>query len=234
MGNWRPLRFMSRLVDLEQHGAVTPQPRSGSRPTLLRLAPEPSDEELVAAVRAGDRQAADWLVLRHAPRVTRVLARILGGDPDLVDHAQEVLFRALRELGQLREAGAFRGWVAALAVTEARRVLRKRARWRWLFGEPVEVELVDEGDEAGREAMSAVYDVLARLREDERTAFALRYLEGMELTEVAAAMGISLATAKRRLQSGRRRFAVLAKSQPALVPWLGESRLGAEEEEEEP
>lgn len=225
---------MSRLGELEQRWGVAPepQPRSGSRPTLLRLAPEPSDEELVAAVRAGDRQAADWLVLRHAPRVTRVLARILGGDPDLVDHAQEVLFRALRELDQLREPGAFRGWVAALAVTEARRVLRKRARWRWLFGDPVEIELVDESDdEEGREALRAVYDVLARLREDERTAFALRYLEGMELTEVAAAMGISLATTKRRLQAARHRFELMAKSQPALAPWVGATRGAGKDEE---
>lgn len=34
-------------------------------------------------------------ILRHAPRVTRVLSRILGGDAEVVDQAQEVMLRAL-------------------------------------------------------------------------------------------------------------------------------------------
>lgn len=207
-----------------------PQEKAANTGALLRLAPEPTDEELVRSALAGDRKAADWLVIRHAPWVTRVLARILGGDADLVDHAQEVMLRCLRELGQLRDPQAFRAWATALAVTQARRALRKRARWRWLFGDPVEVELVDDVDHDGRDALGAVYDVLAKLSEEERTLFALRYLEGMELVEIATSMGCSLATVKRRLQASQRRFGLFAKSQPALVPWLAASRYSEEEE----
>jgi RNA polymerase sigma-70 factor (ECF subfamily) len=200
-----------------------------ARGALLRLAPEPTDAELVAAVAAGDRQAADWLIMRHAPRVTRVLARVLGGDPDLVDHAQEVLLRCVREIGTLRDPSAFRAWCTALAVMQARGVLRKRARWRWLFADRAEVDIPDDIDQDGREALHAVYDVLGRLSEEERTVFALRYLEGMELSELASAMGCSLATVKRKLEVSQRRFVVFAKREPALARWLASGRFAEEE-----
>lgn len=174
--------------------------------------------------RAGDRQAADWLCRRHAAYVTRILARILGSDPELVDHAQEVLLRCVDELATLRDPRAFRAWAAALAVTRAKGVLRKRARWRWLFGERVEVDLVDERDSAGNEAMHAVYEILGKLGVEERTLFALRYLEGMELTEVAEASGLSLATVKRRLADAHKRFGLFAAAQPSLAFWITGSR----------
>jgi RNA polymerase sigma-70 factor (ECF subfamily) len=205
--------------------------RSGG--VLLRLAPELTDEQLVRAAVAGDRKAEEALILRHAPRVTRVLSRILGSDPEVVDQAQEVMLRALRDLPTLREPRAFRSWLTTLAVMRARRVLRRRARWRWLLGERVpieEQELADDRDEAGRAALVAVYEVLSKLGEEERTAFALRFLEGMELTEVAASMGLSLATVKRRLADASKRFGLLSKHQPALVPWLASSRFSQPED----
>ncbi len=208
-------------------GSAQRAPQEGK--AVLRLVPQPSDAELVLAARAGDAQAEGQLARRHAPRVTRVLARILGYDGELADHAQEVMLRAFRDLSELREPAAFGGWVVALAVTQARRVLRKRKRFRWLFGERVEVELVDEVDSAGREALRAVYCVLGQLAEEERTVFALRYLEGMELGEAAAAMGYSLATLKRRLRDADQRFVLFARKQPALATWVARGRHDREE-----
>lgn len=206
---------------------VTAFNRDRAGGVLLRLTPELTDEQLVAAALAGDRKAEEALIVRHAPRVTRVLMRILGGDPEVVDQAQEVLLRAMQDLPTLRDPRAFRSWLTTLAVMRARRVLQRRARWRWLFGERVQVEELDlpeEHDESGRAALVAVYEVLNKLSEEERTAFALRYLEGMELTEVAESMSVSLATVKRRISEANKRFTSLAKSQPALIPWLAESR----------
>ena len=71
--------------------------------------------------------------------------------------------------------------------------------------------------------MSAVYRVLGLLPTDERIAFALRVLDGMELTSVASACGVSLATVKRRLKSAQRRFVELSRREPVLVDWLARS-----------
>jgi RNA polymerase sigma-70 factor, ECF subfamily len=69
-----------------------------------------------------------------------------------------------------------------------------------------------------------VYRVLDALDTDQRIAFALRFVAGMELTEVAASCGVSLATIKRRLSRAQINFAALAKREPALAEWL---KLGA-------
>jgi RNA polymerase sigma-70 factor (ECF subfamily) len=71
------------------------------------------------------------------------------------------------------------------------------------------------------EALRAAYRVLSSLQVDERIAFALRFVEGMDLTEVAAACGVSLATTKRRLARAEARFALLADREPSLAEWLG-------------
>jgi RNA polymerase sigma-70 factor (ECF subfamily) len=72
------------------------------------------------------------------------------------------------------------------------------------------------------EALGAVYRVLAQLPVDERIAFALRHVDGMQLTDVAASTRVSLATAKRRISRAQGRFVGLAQAEPSLSCWLGE------------
>jgi RNA polymerase sigma-70 factor (ECF subfamily) len=67
-----------------------------------------------------------------------------------------------------------------------------------------------------------VYAVLNRMPADDRIAFALRYIDGMELTEVAAACSVSLATVKRRLRRSEARFLKAARSHTLLEKWVEE------------
>jgi RNA polymerase sigma-70 factor (ECF subfamily) len=104
--------------------------------------------------------------------------------------------------------------------------LRSRSRRRWLvFVHPASVDLrrAAVADDPDREALRATYRVLDRLTAEDRTVFALRFLEGLELTQLADACDCSLATVKRRLQRARRRFEAGARREPALVPWLSAS-----------
>jgi hypothetical protein len=50
--------------------------------------------------------------------------------------------------------------------------------------------------------------------------FALRYIDQMELTQMAEACGASLASIKRRLARAESRFSALARRFPALAPYL--------------
>jgi RNA polymerase sigma-70 factor (ECF subfamily) len=83
----------------------------------------------------------------------------------------------------------------------------------------------DEGDtrEAcsaspeAREAVASFYRLVGRLHEHERSAFILRQLEGMSLQEVADATGVSLSTARRRIERAEQRFEELLPSFPALL-----------------
>jgi RNA polymerase sigma-70 factor (ECF subfamily) len=72
------------------------------------------------------------------------------------------------------------------------------------------------------DAVRATYAVLVMLTPDERIPFALRYIEEMDLGEVAAACRISLATAKRRIARARKRFVTIARTMPELSSWVQE------------
>jgi RNA polymerase sigma-70 factor (ECF subfamily) len=79
-----------------------------------------------------------------------------------------------------------------------------------------------------RDALRATYAALDALPADERVAFALRFIDGMELTEVAAACETSLATIKRRLARAEDRFEAEARKHPALEAWIdGGTRWGS-------
>jgi RNA polymerase sigma-70 factor (ECF subfamily) len=181
---------------------------------------------LVEAAQRGDRGAMTALVERHATHVTRLLARILGPDKELADHAQDVLHMAVRDLHTLRDPAAFGPWLSTLTVYAARGIIKKRQRFRWFFrsAEPSDPEPASADPTAGRAALRAVYHVLDKMTVEERTVFALRFLEGMELTEVAAACDVSLATVKRRLRTAEDAFGAAARELPALAPWLKGSR----------
>ncbi len=64
--------------------------------------------------------------------------------------------------------------------------------------------------------MRATYRVLDTLPDDERMAFSLRFISEMQLTEVAEACRVSLATVKRRLARAEKRFVEAAKEHPSL------------------
>jgi RNA polymerase sigma-70 factor (ECF subfamily) len=166
--------------------------------------------EVVRRAQAGDAVALRDLYRRHAEWVRRLLARVLGVSGEVDDVLQETFLRTFRDLGALREPAAFPGFLRAIAVSAARRSLRTRARKRWLqLFAPDDVPECWSGpaDDPAWETVRATYRILRAFPVDERLAFTLRHLHGMQLAEVALAMGVSLATCKRRLDTANERFA---------------------------
>jgi RNA polymerase sigma-70 factor, ECF subfamily len=196
---------------------------SASRASVIRLPLGESDGALVAAIRAGERAGGAALYDRHHTYVRRVLMRVIGPDGSLEDLVQDVFVAAIEAIDRLEDPNALRSWLAGISVNLARVELRRRSRGAWLRFLPgyvvPEVAAVTSSPELD-EAVRAAYHVMQRLHVDERIAFALRFIEGMELTEVASLCATSLATIKRRLASARKKFESMAGTYPELSPWL--------------
>jgi RNA polymerase sigma-70 factor (ECF subfamily) len=188
-----------------------------------------TDAALVAALRAGRNDAGKALFKRYGKDVERVLFRVLGPDVELADLLHDVFVAALTSIHQVRDPNALRGWLTGIAVRKARKCIVKRQRWRIIqFFAPTDMP---EGEARVvsaeiSEALRCTYEVLARLPADERLAFALRHIEGMELTVVATACEVSLATIKRRLARAQRTFVSIASEHAALAEWLERGELG--------
>jgi RNA polymerase sigma-70 factor (ECF subfamily) len=182
--------------------------------------------ELIRGVKAREPRALAALHDRFAQPVLRILRRILGPDLELEDLHHDVFVRALRSLGELRDPAALPGWLCAIAVHTAHAAIERRVRRRrWTFlarqealPEPAPFDPHATFD--AREALRSTYALLDRLPAEERVVFALRFIDGMELSEVARVCRVSLATTKRRLARAEERFRALARRAPALATYL--------------
>jgi len=183
---------------------------------------ERDDASLLAALRRGDRGARAVFFKRFGSFVERMLLRCLGADVDLPDLVQEVFLGLFAGAHRLHgDAGALKSWVAQTAVFTARKHIRRRKARRWLLLDSnADAELPSVADADSRDAARRALHILERLPTDERIPFALVAIEGMELTEVATACDVSLATVKRRLSKARQRFALLALRDPILKHWV--------------
>jgi RNA polymerase sigma-70 factor (ECF subfamily) len=191
----------------------------GSGPGTASSNPLPDNAALVAALIRGEPGAWTELVDRFGPDVERLVAGALGVDADLADIVQDVFVRVIERIHQLRDPGALKGWIASVAVFAARGHIRKRRRWRWIrFLAPADIPDVPAttASPENHALVHSTYKLLDTLPDNERMAFSLRFVAEMELTEVAAACGVSLATIKRRLARAEIHFVEGARRDPAL------------------
>jgi RNA polymerase sigma-70 factor (ECF subfamily) len=199
--------------------------RADEAPTsrVARLKAPDSDIAIVKALRARHSAGAAGLFDRYHAHVRRVLLHVLGPDPELSDLVQEVFVTAIDSIEKLDEPGSLRGWLGGIAVFTARARMRRRTRWRIIELRPSEdlpeVEHVSAPPEVD-EALRATYRVLDKMPTEERITFALRFIDGMELTDVAGATSVSLSTVKRTLVKAQHRFQKLAEREPAIGEWL--------------
>jgi RNA polymerase sigma-70 factor, ECF subfamily len=194
---------------------VAERPNGGRPPGERPL----DDVALVEALRRGEPSARAALVERFESHVERMVTGALGLDPDLPDIIQEVFLRVLERVHQLKDPAALSSWVTSLAVFTARGHIRRRRRWRWIrFSAPQDLPEVPAGglSPEAMATMRALYRLLDALSSEERLAFTLRFMSELELTEVAHACGVSLATIKRRLARAEARIREAAAGDPLL------------------
>jgi RNA polymerase sigma-70 factor (ECF subfamily) len=194
---------------------------------VVRHLPVPDgDDALVSALRAGRLGAAEALFHRYVDHVRRVVIRVMSVDGEIEDVIHDVFLDALRSIHKLKEPQALKMWLTSIALFKARRLLRQRRRRSWLrLAAPDELDRLGPMEGGGSEvaeAMRCTYLVLGELPADERIAFALRFIEGMELVELAEACRTSVATVRRRLQRAEERFLRKARKYPVLNARIAE------------
>lgn len=184
---------------------------------------ERSDAELVASFLRNEPGAPAEVWDRFYPLVRRILSRAVGPGQDVDDLVQEVFLRLYRKLPTLRDPGSLKSFVLSITTRVIQGELRVRwvRRWLGLFDDgELPDRAGDDTDLEAREALDRFYRILDRLSPKHRAAFVLRYVEGLELADVAAALDVSLATIKRWLPRISKRVFSQAQRDPLLASYI--------------
>jgi RNA polymerase sigma factor (sigma-70 family) len=175
-------------------------------------------------LQALDREAWKALYLQNRRLVRGVLAARVGFGPELEDLLQQVFATAATLVRDGRvslrgDAAGLRSWLVAVAIRLGFAEHRRRR------AAPCEEVENAEGaqahtDPVARQTLRRARSLWQRLPERLQVPWLLRRLEHMTIDEIAAALSISAATAKRRITEADGRFEAMAKRDPVVRDYL--------------
>jgi RNA polymerase sigma-70 factor (ECF subfamily) len=146
----------------------------------------------------GDEAAFARLVTEHHATMTRVAYAVAGDAEVAADAVQSAWSIAWRRLSSLREPDQVRSWLIAIAANESRQLIRRQRRRT-----VVELSTADPGrhepDPGDRIEVVDLARALQHLSPDDRTLLALRFVAGMDSSEISAQLGMSASGVRSRL-----------------------------------
>jgi RNA polymerase sigma-70 factor (ECF subfamily) len=151
-----------------------------------------------SAAEAGTALAVD-LFARYHGEIYGYLCSMVREPAWAEDLAQETFLRALRARRQLLEVQNHRAWLYQVATNAALNALKRRRRFAWLpwragDGEPTAPDVAEQVAQQG-----ALGAALASLPPGYRAPLLLYAQYGLTPAEVADALGLSVAAARKRI-----------------------------------
>jgi len=160
---------------------------------------------------ASEVEDFDALVRQHRPRVFRYILASLRDRDAAENLTQDCFVRAYQARAKFRGDSSIGTWLMSIAVNLVRdHATNSRLRF-WRRAQHASIDASEAGkwlpDRAAspetaalaRLQVAAVWKAAAKLSERQRTVFLLRFVEDMDLLEIAAATGIKEGTVKTHL-----------------------------------
>ena len=169
--------------------------------------------DAMALTTADDAAAREFalVVERHRPQIFRFLLASTR-DVDLAETlTQECFLKAHRNWASFRGESSAMTWLMRIAINLQKDHWRNRRMQFWRQTRTNAVDLDEASDwlpsgESGpeqrllaHEQVGKVWQAVEKLSERQRTVFLLRFVEGMELSEIARTAGLSEGTVKAHL-----------------------------------
>jgi len=197
---------------------------------MVAPAPMETDEDVVAAVRAGDGAAYRLLVERYQDRIYHLIYGMIRHREDARELTQEAFVKAFRSLDGFREDARFSTWLYRIASNLAVDFCRRRGKGP-VLGVEEDVGQRDVGPSASATTFGqtpskalerqqlhvAILAALDALPEEHRQVVLLRELEGLSYREIAEITGVAEGTVMSRLFYARKKLqAMLAEHRPGI------------------
>lgn len=155
----------------------------------------PSAEGLVAAAAGGDVRAFATLVARYHPRALRFAVNLGLGREDAEEAVQDAFVRVHRALPRFEPGARFEPWFFRILANQCRSTGGRGTWWRrHATADDAALATVPTRDPDPWETDAAalrdrVNRALAGLPRDQREAFLLRHVEGLEYDEMMQVTG---------------------------------------------
>jgi RNA polymerase sigma factor (sigma-70 family) len=165
----------------------------------------PNIQELtVVKAGQGDRSAQAELYRYYGKAMYNICIRMTGNAADAQDILQEAFMEAYRQLGKLKQPGAFGGWLRRITINRCIRFSRDHVRWGGLEEEGMVLVLEEEPAWWLSVPPEVVQEEIKGLPGGCREVFVLFVLEDFGHKEIARDMGISESTSKSQYQRARK------------------------------
>jgi RNA polymerase sigma-70 factor, ECF subfamily len=181
------------------------------QPVDVRL---PSDEELMARMKAQDTKALDLLYTRYSRLVFGIAIRTLHDKSEAEEAVQEAFFSLYQKAAQFDPAkGSAKAWVVQIAFSRARD--RRAHLLRRGFYSGTDIETVDdtlqgESDierEVGlRIDFSRLLSAFEALTQVQRNTLELFYFQGLELREISERLNEPIGNVRHHFYRGLERL----------------------------
>ncbi|MCB9232714.1 MAG: RNA polymerase sigma factor [Bacteroidia bacterium] len=161
------------------------------------------EELLISKLKAGDQATFRAFFLEYQTMVYNVCLGFVPKVEDAEDLTQEVFFEVFRSIANFKGDAKLSTWLYRIAVTKSLELLRSRKRKK-RSGFLVSISPGEDlglGDESeinhpgmkmeNKEKAAALFQALAELPDNQRTAFTLSQIEGLSYTEVCETMDLS-------------------------------------------
>jgi RNA polymerase sigma-70 factor (ECF subfamily) len=184
---------------------------------------EPTDEQLLADYRTGDKSAFARLVNRYQRELYHFLVRFLGNRASAEDVFQETFLQVHQSAEQFDPQRRFRPWLFTIAANKARDLIRSQARRPT---NPLQASISPGEEESGefidlmqsttdlpsdpmerQELQELVHNTVTSMPEHLREILLLSYFHQFPYKQISEILDIPLGTVKSRLHAAVAHFA---------------------------
>ncbi|HIJ78060.1 MAG: sigma-70 family RNA polymerase sigma factor [Desulfobulbaceae bacterium] len=168
--------------------------------------------ELVRALRQGDQQAFNRLVMLYQEKIYNLALGYVKQEDEAKDLAQDIFITVFRQLDKLRDDSSFAAWLYQIALNHCRNRYKKLSRRGFFKSQPVDdpesgfTLTSDSNPEIDLERQRTnhmVRQAITALPPAEKEIILLRDIQDLSYDEVSAILDIPIGTVKSKLNRAR-------------------------------
>lgn len=171
-----------------------------------------TDLDIVVLAKEGNEEAFQELYVRYSKLAYFIALKTCANEADAQDIVQNAFLQVHKNIADLKEPKAFKGWLYQIVISSCKKLYRKNYRTNRHLEKIVaedyviesRKEFVPEKEMRFKSDQEVVMYYLNSLSGEQRLVLTLFYFEQMSIKEIADLMSVPEGTVKSRLAYGRK------------------------------